>query len=100
MLGQAQQVRDRFSVIANGADGGTAEARRFRRDHAGGEGNTGVERGIEEDVQMIVAERLAAPGMQLALPAVVAAEDQQRRGAGYPGLGQASRGQQLVDGTP
>jgi len=80
--------------------GATAKPRRFGGDDEGGKRDTGVERGIEEDVQMIVGERLATPGMQLTLPAVVGAKDQEGWGAGNPGLGQASRRQQLVDGLP
>lgn len=90
MLGQAQQVRHLLRVIADGADGGTAEPRRFSGDDERRKRDAGVERCIEEDIQMIVGERLTTPGMQLALPAVVGAEDQERRGAGDPGLGEAS----------
>jgi hypothetical protein len=89
-----------LGVIADGADGGTAEPRRFGGDGERRKRDAGVERGIEEDIQMIVGEGLATPGMQLALAAVVGAEDEERRGAGNPGLGEASRRQQLVEGMP
>src|SRR5262245_18202968 len=100
MLVQAQQIRHLSRVIANGADGGTAEPRHFGGDDKGGERDAGVERSLEEHIHMIVGERLATPGVQLTLPAVVAAEDEERRGAGSPGLGEASRRQQLVDPVP
>ncbi len=48
----------------------------------------GIDGGVEERVEVVVGERLATPCVQLALPAVVAAEHEQRGRAGNPLLRQ------------
>src|SRR5262245_19599544 len=99
MVGQADEVGDLARMIANGTDGSAAEPHRFGGDHERRKGDAGVDGRVEEGIQMIVGEGFAAPGMELALPAVVAAENEERRGAANPGLRKVSAGEQAVDRT-
>ena len=76
---------------------GAAEPRRLGRDDEGRKRDSGIDGCIEERVEVIVGERLAAPRVQLPLPAVVAAEHEERRGARDPVLRQRAGREQRVD---
>ena len=73
-------------VVADGADRAAAQARPVRRRHEGGEHDAGIDRGIEERIEIVVHERPAAPFEQQPVAAVVAAEHQEHRGGLDPGI--------------
>jgi hypothetical protein len=68
------------------ADRTTAQPDRFGGGNECAQRDSGIDGGIEERIQVIVDEWLAAPFVDLPLPAVVAAKDQEHGGGGRPGI--------------
>ena len=86
VLRQPQQFGHRRRPIADHANRACAEPLRLRGQHERRERDPGIDTGVEERVEVIVGERLAAPFVPLPLAAVVAAEDQQHRDLAQPCL--------------
>src|SRR6185436_15808359 len=78
MLWKSEEFRDFGRTVADHADRACAEALCFRGEDEGAERDTGIDRSIEERIEVIVRERNAAPFVPEPLTAIVAAEDQQR----------------------
>jgi hypothetical protein len=70
MIRKTDQLADVFSMIADSADRRAAEACRFRGENESGERDSRIDSCVEECVEMIVGEGLAAPFMKLALAAI------------------------------
>ena len=86
VIRQPQQIARFRRMVADGADRAGAEAHRLRRRHEGAQGDRRIRAGVDHRVQMIIGERDAVNLMQAALAAMIAAEHQHGRRAGYPVL--------------
>ena len=98
MLRQRQKLAGFLHRIAQGAQRAAAQAHRLRRGNKGGKRNCCVHRRVEERIEMIVDEGMAAQCVQLPLAAVVAAENEERRGRAHPLLAH-DRVEALAHGT-
>jgi hypothetical protein len=61
VIRQAEQLGDLLRVVADGADGCAAEPHRLRGDDECRQRDAGIDGGIEERIEVVVGERLAAP---------------------------------------
>ena len=97
MVGKLQEPRQRVGVDADRADRTDAQAFSLGRDHERGQGNRGIDRGVEEGIEMIVGEMPVALFVDSTLPSIVAAEDEKVGNVRKPFLAQRAVSQQRAD---
>ena len=95
--GKPEQRRDLGRTIADHADRARAEPLRLGGEHERRQRDPGIDRRVEERIEVIVRERLAAPFVPQPLAAVVAAEDQQHRRILEPRLPDRPLGERRQD---
>jgi hypothetical protein len=82
--GQRQEIADLGRMIADHADRAAAEPDGFGRDREGRKRQRGIDRRVEEQVEMIVRKRLAALLGDVGQAPAVGQEDQEYRRLAYP----------------
>ena len=95
-LRQGQDIAHPSGLVPNGAERTAAEPDRGGGPHEGGHHDGAVDGGIEQQIDMIVRERLAAQARQLRGAAAVGQEHQQHRRLREP----RHVGHQRDDGAP
>ncbi len=81
---QIQHVTYYSGVIPDHADGAAAETGGFGRVQERCHDDSGVDRCIEEKIEMIVRERLASQARDFGKPAAVGEKDEKHRGVTHP----------------
>jgi len=86
MTRQGEEVRHLARLVADRADRAGGKPLRLGSEDQRAEQNPGIEGGVEEGVEMIVGEGVAAQRVDRPLPGVVGADDEQDGRPLYPGV--------------